>query len=586
MSARGRVTIIDLDQDRLEFVTGQVSRGRVSVESWRSLPRPANLDAADAGAFGSWVAESLKESGAGLSRSKVLVSVPRGNVVMKRLAFPGLESHDDPDLVEMARLSMTRQMPIKIEGTVIDFVPLVTKGDGGSGEPGAERGAISAKPVAVASGDEDADSLIEVLACAFPGDRVAWCREVAASAGVRLGALSLRASGAATLLAQNPSTAGAPVLGVGLGWSSVEFVVVRDGEMVFVRSADVPLSVAGDEDARQYARRVAVEAKRTWMAYRVSAAASDVAEVVVVGAGPLCREVAEQCGAALELPGSTCDLPSFVEFPKNASELPGQDEAAALAPLVGLMVARASDRPVFDFAHPRQPPDRSAGRRRAVLLAALGLIVVGGGGLTFAHLRVADAEAVAKAAETRARDAYARLLEHQQEDMRVQHLDRWLEADVDWLAHWAAIDRQTPAPPDALLDSFSGTLTDAPIVFAPGGTRASPTYIDSRWSLQVRAQFHSVGRLASRTIGNQFRDRLVASPLYTVESRGPDTENRFDINLFTSLLAPPTEATPRPEPAAEVRRRPEPTAPAAQIDVASSAPSDPEPIQTASREEE
>lgn len=525
------MTVIDLDHERLSFVSGLVAPGRVRVEAWGSLARPSGVDAADGAALGSWVGEQLRSRGisSGISAGRVVVCVPRGNVVMKRLSFPGLGSHEDPDLVEMVRLQMTRQMPMRVEGTAIDFVPLRrpaaegergSEGDGGSGDGEAEGAGVS------------------VLACALPGDRVAWCMGVARAAGLRLSELTLRASGAATLMAQAGEGIAAPVMGISIGWSSVEFLVVRDGEIVFVRSADVSLS--GEEDAAAYAQRVGVEAKRTWMAYRVSSGSEEPAGVSVVGGGEVAQAVAEECGRALDLPASAIEVPGVVEFAPEgeSSRMPDAAEATAQAPLVGLMVARGSDRAVFDFAHPRRAPDRSAALRRRVLLGMLGAIVVVGGGVVLAHLEVSRARAEVRRAEREAREWWGRLAEHQRVDARLRHLERWLDADVDWLGHWTRISQSMPAPPEARLDSLRGSLGEPEVRFQPAGSGSARTYAGSKWDLRLEASFTVSGWLSSRSVGNQFRERLVADPTYRVRSKGTDTESRFDMDLFTDQRAP------------------------------------------------
>lgn len=547
MSARGRITVIDLDLERLSFVSGSVGSGRVGVEAWGSVALPSGLDAADAEAMGEWLGQRLREARVPAGAGRVLVCVPRGNVVMKRLSFPGLESHDDPDLVAMVRLQMTRQMPMKVDGTAIDFVPLARMERPELGAPGVNGHASVATGGANGAAAGPDETGLEVLACALPGDRVDWCRKVAHAAGVRLGSLSLRASGAATLLAQGGHGTASAVLGVSIGWSSVELVVVRDGEIVFVRSADV--AMGEDVDAGQYAERVAVEAKRTWMAYRVSAGSSEISAAVVVGGGELSREVAERCAEALALPASVGELPGFVTFKPRADAAGGTwsvAEAAALAPLVGLMVAQASDHPVFDFAHPRRAPDTTAGARRMVLLGALGAIVVVGGGLVVADMQVRRTAAAAKQAEREAREWGARVVEHMRADARLRHTEQWLAADVDWVAHWAKISDSMPRPPEALLDSLGGSLTRAQVVFQPGGSGTARTYVTSGWKLSLEAVLHATGRMSNRIVGNQFRERLVADPTYLVESRGADTETRFDMDLVTTRVSPGAARSPVP----------------------------------------
>jgi hypothetical protein len=103
-----------------------------------------------------------------------------------------------------------------------------------------------------------------------------------------------------------------------------------------------------------------------------------------------------------------------------------------------------------------------------------------------------------------------------------------------------------PRPPEALLDSFGGSLTRAEVQFQPGGSGTVKTYANSRWNLNLEAVLHATGRLSSRVVGNQFRERLVSDPNYVVESRGADTENTFDMDLVTSTLFPAEPVAPPP----------------------------------------
>jgi hypothetical protein len=141
-------------------------------------------------------------------------------------------------------------------------------------------------------------------------------------------------------------------------------------------------------------------------------------------------------------------------------------------------------------------------------------------------MEVRRVRAQAKRAEAEAREWGGRYGEHLRDDARLRHLEQWLAADVDWVAHWSNVSDTMPAPPEALMDALSGSLTKAEVQFQPGGTRTSPTYSPTRWALDMEAVLHASGRIASRAVGNRFREQLVSDPTYVVESRGADTETR------------------------------------------------------------
>ena len=82
---------------------------------------------------------------------------PRGEVVMKRIAFPpGVE---DADLPGMVHLQMVRQLTVSPESAAIDYVPIPTTG--------------------VATANAAGKVGTTVMAVALQGDRVQWRREVA-----------------------------------------------------------------------------------------------------------------------------------------------------------------------------------------------------------------------------------------------------------------------------------------------------------------------------------------------------------------------------------------------------------------------
>src|SRR5690606_8001821 len=120
-------------------------------------------------------------------------------------------------------------------------------------------------------------------------------------------------------------------LGVSLSYGSCEFVVIEGGRLVFARATDLDRAQAeGDVDA--FAEQVAVEARRTWMSYRVTHESSEIEAITVVGDDELAQRVAARCEQALQMQAAAAALPEFVEAPETMTSA----ERAAFAPLAGL----------------------------------------------------------------------------------------------------------------------------------------------------------------------------------------------------------------------------------------------------------
>lgn len=517
---------INLENDRLTAVCGEVrdrgkGPGRLEIRSWVSVDRPAGVEPADTTALGRWVGDVLRERGlfrAARSGGAVF-AVPRGEVVLKRIVFPpGTSASDLPGMV---RLQLVRQLTVSPEHAAVDFVPITP------GIPdGKRRGAGSAPAGSVS-----------VLAGALQGDRVAWRRQVAKSAGIRLRRLGLRAAGAAALLAEAAQRRGGSTLGITLGSGSTEFAVVEDGQLVFARATDLFRPDAA-EDVEAFAQKVAVEAKRTWMSYRVAPETTEIEAVVVLGADETARQVAGACAGVLELPSEAQDYPAFVEVPAEM----GPADRTAMAPLVGLLAERVLDRAAMDFANPRRAPDLAAARRQRVLLAALVAIVGGGSLWTAARMDLQRQQQTVRELEARLSDLGPRYSEAVRTRAWADHVDAWMSARVDWMAHLAEITAMLPDARAGVLERLEASGQSA-VSFDPPRARS---YQDGSWQTLTSAAFEVVGTVRNRDIADAFRKTLVEDSQYQVESRGPDTSDRFDLILRTQHAKPGSRAG-RPE---------------------------------------
>jgi Tfp pilus assembly PilM family ATPase len=503
MSGLRSTTAISLDQDRLVAVGGSTAGDKVKIKGWTSAQAPEGVDPRNAKQVGEWVRTELQK--ASLSTGRLVIAVPRGDVVLKKLKLPRAEGAGESELAGMVRLQMARQLTMGIEGTAIDYAP-IDEGDSGAS--------------------------VGVLAGALPADKMAWYKEMASAAGCSIDRVGLRASGAAALLAAASHTHNGPVLGVAIGWSSIEFLVVRDGQLVFARAADVGLSSASSQaqDAESaLGQKIAVEAKRTWMSYRVGDEATTVEAVVVPGDGPLARDVGDACGKALEMPWELAALPTNVELPNLMSEA----DRLVAGPLIGLLGEEVLARRSLDFANPRKPPDLAAARRQRMLAAMLGLIVIGGSGYVYSDWKTNQIQRALTEAKDRNKTLREDYNSYLRDHARLSDLQKWTGAGFDWLAHASWLSDKMPDPRELQLDLLSG---DSHITVSM--TAQDGRYDANGWQSAQTASFSIKGRAKQREVSNQLRSSLVDSPVYQVETKGADLPDRFGMELTTDVRTP------------------------------------------------
>jgi Tfp pilus assembly PilM family ATPase len=500
-----RLIAVELERGRLTLAEAVVSARKVSVQGWRCATAPADLDLSDAEAVGAWVGAELREA---KMRGRLVMAASRTDVVLKRLSLPrGLAPGEIPGAVS---LQMMRQLTVPTEGAVVDYILLREPAEGDEQAPGAE-----------------------ALAGALPGDRRQWLGRMAKASGRKLARLSLRSSGAAAALAPASERLGGSVLGIVIGRASTELVVVDNGRLVFARAIEIeaPEHDAGLDD---FARRLAVEAKRTWMSYRSQPTSIEVERIFALGAGPLARAVAEACAEALEIPGEAVGPHPAVELP---ADMPERQRTLAAA-LVGTLVEGAAGPAGFDFASPRRAPDVGARRRQRALLGSLAAVVAIGTVMVYLWLDLqsmkADLDGL-KAKRSRTLQDYA---EYLAADARLKHLEAWA-ADVDFVAHLERIVQQMPDPREAQLDTLSGSVSTTVLYRAA----ESGNYLDGRFVPEMGAMFTIRGHVDRRDIAQGLRERLMAAGPYQLGFTGPDVETRFDYDLLTDRPEPaPAEA--------------------------------------------
>lgn len=511
----GDLTLLQLGSDEVWALRAHTSPSGATLTGWTRTLRPPEVPASDSAAIGAWVGKVLDEHR--LPKARVMLCLPRGEVVLKVLSLPPAPAGGDlrGELPSMVRLQMIRQLTLPAEGTAIDFFEL----------PG------------------DASGQRRVLAAALPADRLAWWRAVAAAAGIKLRHIGLTSAGLAALVADVSQRRDGPVLALACFGQHVELVVVESGVMILSRSVEI----VGDLHSPASAERLEVECRRTWASHH-GAKAGSPASVVWVGDGPQWALLAERCGIALQAPGLAL---ASAEGLRTDPHLAGGDASWAL-PLGGLALSLGLGRPLLDFENPRKAPDLSARTRQGVLAAIMLAIVLGGLMYILADRALGrlrrDLDSVRVAsAELRTKVAAFRVLH-----ARAGGLEAWRLASPDWMEHLAHISKKFPDPRVVQFSSLSGAASGG-AAFAPKGN-----YPGGDWSPQVEVRLGLDGKMDDRGPVADLREALLGMGDYVVMSKGADVASSFSLELSTSRRTPakPAKAAPPANPA-----KPQPLAP-------------------------
>jgi hypothetical protein len=500
-AGKGTMAVVQIDSDRIAAIQVSLRGARVSVDAACCVIRPGEVSADSPEAMGAWVKQALRDAGIGARRA--ILAAARSEVVLKVLDLPGGGIADDAERCEVVRLQMARQLTMPITESAIDWVPLGVDEDG---------------------------RIASVLAGAIHTDRLGWYRSVAMSAGLKPIGVQLSSGGIATLAAEIEGS----VLTVAPSTNGIEFVVATGGRVLFARSIDLPGvwgELGGDEAERERAERIAIEAKRTWMSYRVSQRAEDIGAVAVLGTGSSAERVRQACVDLMEVPGVCVGLPESVKV-KDPDSI---ERNAPVFPLIGLALRTSLGAEGMDFLNPHQPPDLAAKRRTVVLGVLLGAIVLGGAGYLVRMDRLASLERTQDALKNGGGKLAENYLEYLGDLARVEHLERWDAMDADYLGHIGWLSAHLPDPSvsqaDRIAMAMAGQVRYEGKVF-PGGKWLSP----SRLVISVSGKVHD------RAVMLGLRDRLLREGPYVVANRGPDVADRFDYQLSTSILASPKAA--------------------------------------------
>lgn len=498
MTRKGSLAVVQIGRERVAAVQVHLRKSRVDVSSACCVVRPAEVSPDRPEELGAWVRDTL--DAAGITARRAILAAARSEVVLKVLDLPGGGIADEAERCEIVRLQMARQLTMPIAESVIDWLPM-------------------------AEGDEAKSE--SVLVGAIHDARLGWYKDVAAGAGLRPIGIALSSGGIIALTSGVEGT----VLTVAPSLTGIEYVIASHQRVLFARSIDFPDVSDTEDDARaadEYAERIAVEAKRTWMSYRVSQRAEDVNAIAVVGFAAASERVRKACADLMELPGVCVGLPDSVRVASPRLV----DRNGPVLPLIGLALGAGAGTPGLDFLNPRRPPDKAARRRMIGMAGVLGLIVVGGAGYLLADQKVRSLRGVEAALQEDRNRLAGEYLSYLADLARAEHIDRWDALDADYLGHVGWISAHLPEPSVSQADRVA--LAMAAQVRYEGTAFPGPG-----WSSPARLVVSVSGRVAERDVTLALRDRLLRSGPYVVANRGPDVADRYDFELSTAGLDAP-----------------------------------------------
>lgn len=351
-----RYLAIDLDPAGLYVVAGTARGGAIKVEqalAWTAdADGPPQLTADTARVIGERLRDRLKA--AGIAPGPTVVAVGRDKVILKEVRHPKVAPAEEPALV---RFQALKEITEAADDVVLDYAPLV------NGVPEGEQRSL------VVVLRKDVFASIQAM-CAAAGLKLAGVspRPFAIAAGLA------RALAAGTTPAPGDPTDAVAILTTGPGGG--EFAVVREGHVSFTRA--VPGPVLANE------AMLTSEIRRNLAVYAGQTPGHPVRAVYVAEAG---------MGGWANRLRTSVGVPVHAYDPLDgaAAEVPANSRGR-FAGAAGLLAGRAADALPINFAAPRQPKAEADPKRRLVMLGALALLVlVGGGGfLAWTMLQAAD----------------------------------------------------------------------------------------------------------------------------------------------------------------------------------------------------
>lgn len=352
-----KLLTVDWDTQDLRMALVQPRGSGIELLKAVSVPVPKDVATDTPERFGAFLREAIRQSR--ISNKQAVFCVPREQVVLNTINLPPSPADDLPAIVLN---QIARELPFSSDQAVIDFA-LAT--------------------------DHDPKEPATALVAAVRIDDIEFYRKVASEAGLTLARIGLRPyANRLAVMSSVSEAADQTVLVVESGPHHTEINVLRDGALVFSRSAMATMPVLRDErtdhndsrittpgvlDARESEHtreaisRLMVEIIRSFEAYRATDASASVDHIVVCGATGLEAELAQSLAARFAARAELFAPDRALDLSQNRAK-----ELRGFSAVLGLAMGHGRDPLVsFDFLAPKKPVSRRAVRMRKVPRVAL-----------------------------------------------------------------------------------------------------------------------------------------------------------------------------------------------------------------------
>lgn len=461
-------TVVELGPGRLRAVSAVSTPSGIRVLAVLHAIRPDVDGELDEAGFVQWMQRELDQQG--ISKGGCTVAVPRGDAVIKKLSFP---TQDEGEVAGMVRFAMAEELHLDEQDVRIDFLPSQTTSEG-----------------------------MEVLAAALPESSFERAQRRLRTLSRPARCMSLRFLGAAFLVDDHAAGTTACIDVTGDG---VEFTLVHGDYVKSVRG--VALAQGSMEDV---VKAVVTETKRTWMSWQADPETASIDQVVLFGEPELVEasksQLADSVGAPIRL---------LVNHPAIES---GNHDLAGLWPLAGLLLRQRQRQPVMDFVQTRQPPDKAAQRRMAVLGVLGALTIVLAMIWTIGSISTRGMRAKLEQLTREADRLETPWLQYHRNRYRLAHLQLWESQMPQWHLYLADVIERLHPPGSLVLDDITGAF-DWKGVEAPrqGGI--------NDWAVKSSRQLTLEAEAASREVGEAFRQSWVDDPDWEVATAGADKQD-------------------------------------------------------------
>lgn len=505
---------IDWDAWRLRIVQVRGSRTGPSVLRVLTAPMPDELATLDqAEPIGHFIRRVLDQEG--IRTRRAMVDVPRHQVILNSIQLP-----DAPvdELVSMVRFQVAKDLPFAQDQAVLDFVKMA---------------------------HTNGEASVDVLVAAIRDDMLAFYKQVFTSAGLKLIRVGLRPYATSVgVVRANVATAAGRSLVLDIGPKMTEIDLLRDGHLVFSRSAEVPVERAqdmvsdvggADDEAaspvslapRKSVEDLLVQVTRTVAGFRATDPGAELDRIVVAGNTGIESEFAAAVQQRMRVPASIYDpSPMLAKSVRS-----GHGDLREFAAALGLAVSDEQDAEAyFDFLHPKKEVTIQQKRLRKVPLVAT-TVVLAAVAMVVGYTRIVTPKHQRIAALQREIDALERQKKLVDElDERFEDLKEWQDDGVVWTDELARLVEVFPDTKDVYTSEIRGTSkNEMRIETNARESDGSNKLLNSLAEVKVDGEEHFVVRPSKTMRTNDkyaFKSEVVATPVDQVEKETPKRRRR------------------------------------------------------------